>query len=92
MVQDGYSYATSSHHGQVDGAAQILVATQGQSTTTGEASSRREQKAAKKEKDRERKKEQRSHEDEVLERVCGLLGGLLRIKFKPKTTLADRSE
>lgn len=86
QVQYDYPYATSSTHGQVEGATQSLVVTH---ATTQETSMRRERKAQeKKERDKARKQTERSNDERDYLRICELLD----IPYAPKNTLVNRSE
>jgi hypothetical protein len=88
-VQDDYPYATSSPHGQVEGAAQRLVANQEQYATTQEASWQRERKVqVKKKRDKARKRSERSNNA----RDDARKSALLEISLTPRSTLARRSE
>jgi hypothetical protein len=86
--QDDHPYGTSSHRGQVEGAAQNPVATQGQYATTGKASPWHERKVTKKVKDMERKRTDRSNNARDNARICELLN----ISLAPINTLSNRSE
>jgi hypothetical protein len=87
-VQDGHPYATSPPQEQVEGAAQSLVAAQGQYATTGEASSQRERRGTKRERDKENKRTERSRSARDYARICELLD----ISLTPRNTLSNRSE
>jgi hypothetical protein len=85
-VQDDYTRATSSSHGQVEGVAQSYAVTQGPDAAKQEAFRRRRQK--KKENDRIRKEADRAADDRAYSSVCKLLA----VKLDPKNTRSERSE
>ncbi|KAF8495789.1 hypothetical protein F5888DRAFT_541073 [Russula emetica] len=81
-VQGDYTRATSSSHGQVEGAAQSHAVTQ--DAARQEASRRRQQR--KRENDRIRKEADRAADNRAYSRVCKLLA----VRLDPKNTRSER--
>ena len=85
-VQDDYTHATSSSHGQVESATQSHAVTQSRDAARREVIRRRQQR--KRERDRIRKDADRAADDRASSRVCDLLA----VELDPKNTRSSRSE